>query len=364
MTGHHSAISGPPGKTTPRLPPVRDLVLLAAVVIGLYVCYLLAVPFVPALAWALAIAVLAAPLHGRLERRLKRPAAAAAISVVVLALVVILPITLLGQHVVAVLSTGFSTVQQQLTGVDWQHLLGSYPLLGWLGAAANAENFATIVGNVGSWLTNLAGSLARESLSNAITVLLTFYLLFYFLRDRSAILDEIRRYVPLTETETDGLFARVSDTIHGVVFGTVVTAVVQGTFGGLIFWLLGLPNPVFWGTVMGLLSLVPVLGAFVVWVPAAAYLALSGAWGKAALLTAFGTVVIGGIDNVLHPMVAGGRLQLHTVTALIAIVGGLLLFGASGLILGPLAVTLTIAVLQIWRARADGTGPLIGDKQP
>jgi predicted PurR-regulated permease PerM len=168
---------------------------------------------------------------------------------------------------------------------------------------------------------------------------------------------------PLTDDETAHVFDRVSDTIYGVVFGTIITAVVQGTLGGLMFWLLGLPNPLFWGVMMGLLSIVPMLGAFVIWIPAAIYLALTGEWGKALILAAYGTVVIGGIDNILHPVLAGGRLQLHTVPTFIAIVGGLALFGASGLILGPMIMTITITLLQIWRARAHQTTLLAREEQ-
>jgi predicted PurR-regulated permease PerM len=209
--------------------------------------------------------------------------------------------------------------------------------------------------NAGSWLTNVGASIVRESVSNVITVLLTFYLLFYFLRDHREVLSQSKTISPLTESETDYLFGRASDTIHAIIFGTVITAAVQGALGGLVFWLLGLQNPVFWGLVMALLAVIPILGAFVVWIPAAVYLTLTGSWGKAALLTAYGSIVIAGIDNVLQPILAGGRLKLHTVQAFIAIVGGLMLFGASGLILGPLAVTTTIALLEIWRARANAT---------
>jgi len=102
---------------------------------------------------------------------------------------------------------------------------------------------------------------------------------------------------------------------------------------------------------MGLLSIVPVLGAFVVWIPAAVFLALDGSWGKAVILTVWGAVVVGGIDNILRPMLVGHRLKLHTVPAFISMIGGLVLFGASGFILGPLTVTVTMLLLEIWKAR-------------
>lgn len=103
---------------------------------------------------------------------------------------------------------------------------------------------------------------------------------------------------------------------------------------------------------MGLLAVVPVLGAFVIWIPAAIYLAVYGFWGKAFLLSVWGVVVIGLIDNVLYPFLVGRKLQLHTVPVFIAILGGLLLFGASGIILGPVILALNLAALEVWRARS------------
>jgi predicted PurR-regulated permease PerM len=144
---------------------------------------------------------------------------------------------------------------------------------------------------------------------------------------------------------------RAADASHATFYGTIVCAAVQGTLGGLMFWWLGLPAPLLWGVIMGLLAIVPVFGAFVVWIPAAAVLALDGQWGKALILSVWGSVVVGGIDNVLYPILVGNRLRLHTVPAFVSVVGGLVVFGASGVILGPLAVTTTLSLLEIWRVR-------------
>ena len=335
-------------------PPLYAFVLLLTTLIGLYICYLLMVPFISALAWALAIAVLAAPVHRRLESRLRNPNLAAATSVIVLALVVIIPLMVMGQLLVGELSSGVEALQKQFGEGELQRKLESRPLLARATEMIRRHiDLESVFGNVAGSVTNLGGSIVKGSFAHIATVMLTFYLLFYFLRDRRDALHHVNRMSPLTRPEMDQLFTRVSDTIHAVIFGTVVAAAAQGALGGLLFWMLGLPNPIFWGLVMALLAVVPVLGAFVVWIPAAVYLALSGEWGKAAILTAAGIAVIGGVDNILHPVLAGGRLRLHTIPMFISIVGGLILFGASGLILGPLALTLTMALLEIWRARTS-----------
>jgi predicted PurR-regulated permease PerM len=361
MTLHDSALSI---LDRYRFDLLRAFALLVATLIGLGVCYLVALPFLPALVWALTAAVLALPLHRRLERRLKHPNAAAAVSLSLLALLVFIPLIFVGHQLFGVLSTGVASLQDQLASGELQRFVESQPLLARLiNLVAGQMDAASIFGNVAAWLTNLGASILRSSLANVVTVLLTFYLLFYFLRDHREALLQSKMLSPFTESETDYLFGRVSDTIHAIIFGTVIAAAVQGALGGAMFWLLGLPDPLFWGLVMALLAIIPVLGAFVVWIPAALYLAVTGEWGKAAILAAWGSLAIGGIDNILHPVLAGGRLRLHTVPTFISIVGGLMLFGASGLILGPLAVTITIAILEVWRARADAAETRTGAAQ-
>jgi predicted PurR-regulated permease PerM len=357
MTPHDPALSGGEPAIRHRYDLLRVFALVVATLIGLAVCYLVALPFLPALVWALTVAVLAMPFHRRLEGRFRHPNITAAMSLGLLALLVFAPLTYLGNELIGVLGTGVASWQSQVASGELQRFVESHPLFARItGAIPGGMDLSSMFGNVAAWVANLGASIVRGSITNAITVLLTFYLLFYFLRDHRDALHQSKMLSPFTESETDYLFGRVSDTIHAIVFGTVIAGAVQGALGGAIFWLLGLPNPVFWGLVMALLAIIPILGAFVVWIPAAVYLALGGEWGKAAILVAWGSVVIGGIDNILHPVLAGGRLRLHTVPTFIAIVGGLMLFGAYGLILGPLTVTVTLAVLEIWRARADAAG--------
>ena len=210
---------------------------------------------------------------------------------------------------------------------------------------------AGMVQTAAAWLTNTATSFVRGSILQLIGVVLTFYILFYFLRDRGVALESLRSLSPLSKVDMNRLFDDVFDTVHATVYGTFAVAAVQGSLGGLMFWWLGLPEPLLWGVVMGLLAVVPVLGAFVIWIPAAIFLALEGSGGKALLLTAWGAIVVGGIDNLLYPMLVGRRLKMHSVIAFVSIVGGLLVLGPSGLILGPVIFTVTRVLLEIWGRR-------------
>ena len=143
----------------------------------------------------------------------------------------------------------------------------------------------------------------------------------------------------------------IRDTISAVVFGTLAVAVVQGTLGGLMFWWLGLPAPILWGAIMAVLAILPLFGAALIWVPAALYLAINGEWDKALLLTAWGTIVVGLIDNLLYPLLVKNKLRIHTVPVFIAVLGGLFAFGATGVVLGPLILAVALALVDIWRRR-------------
>jgi predicted PurR-regulated permease PerM len=185
----------------------------------------------------------------------------------------------------------------------------------------------------------------------SIATLITLFLLFYFLRDKDRILRTLTQLVPLVPAEADIVRNDVRDAIGAIVFGTLVVAVTQGALGGLMFWWLGLPAPILWGSVMAVLAILPLFGAALVWVPAALFLAIDGDWGKALVLTAWGTVVVGLIDNLLLPMLVKNRLRVHTVVVFIAVLGGLFAFGATGAVLGPLILAIALALVDIWRRR-------------
>ncbi len=334
---------------------VQTLVLMVVTAFGLYLCYRLAAPFLPALAWALALAVLFSSFQQWLESKLKHPNLAAAVSVLVISLIVVVPATFVGQRLVLEAAKGAELIETKINSGEWRRALEAQPRLAPLAYRIEQElDLPGTLKTLAAWLSNTAGSIVKRSAFQLVNFCLTFYLLFFFLRDRRAALQSLRSLSPLTEAEMDRLFGRVADSIHATIYGTLAVACVQGLLGGLMFWWLGLPAPLLWGVVMGLLAVVPVLGAFVVWIPAALFLALEGSWGKALLLTVWGVIVVGTVDNLLYPILVGNRLKLHTVLAFMAVVGGLILFGPAGLILGPLALTVTMVLLEIWASPSVG----------
>jgi predicted PurR-regulated permease PerM len=264
-------------------------VLAAATIVGIVLCVLLTTPFLGALAWALSLAILFAPFHAKIEARLKYPNVGATVSILTVALIVAVPATFVVQTLVSEAATGAALVQAQVESGAVQRIIDAHPSIAPLGRWLEQQiDLSAMMASLATWLSGVGVSLVRGSVVQAIEVVLTFYLLFYFLRDGEVVRRLLRDLLPLTHAETDRLFGRVADTVHATIFGTVAVSAVQGTLGGLMFWFLGLPAPLLWGVVMGLLSIVPVLGAFVVWIPTAILLALDGSTGKALILAVWG----------------------------------------------------------------------------
>lgn len=325
------------------------LALLVASVAGIFLCILVAWPFLGAITWAVTLPILFSPLQKKVEKAVRHRNIAAALSTALVVVVVVVPAVFVVERLISEASTGILSLQARVESGELQALLDSHPALAPFGVWIDRQfDLPSMMSTIATWLSNLGAIFVRGSLLQMVEVFITFYLLFYFLRDGRVAKTMIVAWLPLSISEAEQLLLRVGETVHATVYGTLAVAAVQGTLGGLMFWVLGLPTPLLWGLVMGLLSIVPVLGAFIIWIPAAALLLLDGSWARALVLAAWGGIVVGGIDNVLRPMLIGNRLRLHTIPAFISIVGGLLLFGAPGFILGPLAATTTMLIAQFW----------------
>jgi predicted PurR-regulated permease PerM len=363
------------------------LVLIVATGVLVYLCYRLIEPFLPALAWALALAVVAQPFHRRLTRIVPFPNLAAGLSTVIVAVIVLGPALFVTHQLVQQGTRYARTIEGQLESGQWRERLSRNPVaarvLSWIDSpgaqdpgagqrgqksddnstTGNQESSdASPVDGIGPALTrNVTGgvtSFVGGTIWIGMQLFITLMALFFFLRDRQPALAKLRSLLPLAHSEADEVFARVDNTIRATVFGSLVVALIQGCMGGLMFWWLGLPAPLVWGAIMALLAVVPVLGSSVVWLPAAIILAIQGEWMKAAVLVTWGAVAIGLIDNFLYPFIVGKRIHFHTLLVFLAIVGGLALFGASGIVLGPLVLAILDALIDVWRRRTAHGGVL------
>jgi predicted PurR-regulated permease PerM len=349
-------IDGTPSFLSPR--QVRDVVLLAATGLAFYLCWLLVRPFMGAITWALALAVMAHPLHAWLERRIARPSLAAIISVVVVTVVLLAP----GVFIIQKLYDETKTAVEEMRPADgsgtWQNMLKEHPRLAEAAAWVTPRVDLDSAGKrLSAWLAARAPAFFTKSVWALTQLVITLLTLFYFFRDRKKLLAGLARLAPLSASESSALFRRVSQTIYASLYGSIAVKVLQGFLGGLMFWILGLPAPALAGAAMALSALLPMFGTGLIWGPVALVLVLEGSWIKALVLAVWGGVVVGQIDNFLYPMLVAGELKLHPLSVFFAVLGGLIAFGASGLVLGPVILAVTLALLEIWRMRPVAGNP-------
>jgi predicted PurR-regulated permease PerM len=265
---------------------------------------------------------------------------------------VVAPATWFAQKLAEQATSVPENIQKQIAAGKW-HLAGEkHPLIARLVARIEQEVSSPENASMATtWLKSSLSRLVKESAIAAVQVCLTLYFLFYFLRDRMLVLKAIRSFLPLSESDTDNLFGRVNDTVHATLYGMLALSALQGILGGLMFWWLGVPSPWFWASVAAVFAFVPVVDTFVLWLPAAVYLGLEGRWGEAIGVAALGSLLVRGIENFLYPVLVRDRLKVPSVGIFVSLVGGLLLFGWSGLVLGPVILTVTSALLEICAKR-------------
>ena len=174
------------------------------------------------------------------------------------------------------------------------------------------------------------------------------YLLFFFLRDGKLLTQQISRAIPLAEDQKLHLLKKFTMVIKATVKGNIAVAATQGALGGLILWVLGIQGVLLWSVVMAFLSLLPAVGAALIWGPIAIYFLATGAVWQGVVLIAFGILVIGLVDNVLRPILVGKDTKMPDYVVLISTLGGISLFGLNGFVIGPLIAALFMAAWDLF----------------
>jgi predicted PurR-regulated permease PerM len=320
--------------------------------------------FVAPIFWAAVLAIVFQSLQRRMLALMPAsPTWAATLTTVVIMLVVFVPV---GFIAVAVSREAVGLYGRVQSGeVDVSGAFDRWlPAVVRLGAPFGITP-ATIRGNVADATGVIAQYLASKTLSfgqNAVSgigqVGITLYLLFFFIRDGDRILDAISRALPLGDARERALFARFTSVTRATLKGTLVVGIVQGTLGGLLFALVGIGAPAFWGVLMAAVSLVPLVGSTVIWLPAAIILMLTGSVAKGLFLLGGGVFLIGLADNILRPILVGRETSMPDYVVLIATLGGIGLFGLSGFVAGPVIAALFITVWEMFAREYAGADRL------
>lgn len=340
-------------------PTVQQISFMTLVVLVTAAFVWLLLPFYGAVLWAVILAVLFNPLQRRLAKRLGgRQNLAAGLSVLACVCIVVIP----GSLILAALAQEATSLYNRISAREiglaeaLERIRGALPpfLLEAL-SAINLGSFEEIQARLTSFLGQSAQAIATRAVSIGqgtahlfISLGVMLYVLFFLFRDGAGLAATIRNASPLSVHHTDHILRKFTDVVKATVKGNVIIAVIQGTIGGLTFWMLGIEAALLWGVVMAVLSLLPAVGAFLVWVPAAAYLLLSGQYLEGAILIVIGVFVISLIDNLLRPPLVGRGTRLPDYVVLVSTLGGIALFGINGFVIGPLIAALFVAVWSLF----------------
>jgi predicted PurR-regulated permease PerM len=344
-------------QTSDRAFYARTFALVTLLLVG-YLLYLILAPFLAPIAWALFIAFLIYPLHNWLVRRLGgRAGGSAALLTVFVLFMVIGPLAALG----AAFAKQVAELAREAQAFAIEHKpsdlsdLASLPMIGpalaWLQDTAGIS-----LAQIQAWAVEAAqtilkalGALGRAAFLGALGTVIGFalmmFILFFAIRDGKRMSDTVRALVPVDEEEKSRLFGHLASVTRALVYGTGVTALVQGALVAIGFAAVGLPSPVVFGVIAALAALVPLAGTPLVWVPAVIVLAVQGRWGAALFMGLWGGFVVT-IDNFLRPWLVSGRAQVDALTVFIGVLGGVSAFGPIGVLLGPLVLALAIALVR------------------
>jgi predicted PurR-regulated permease PerM len=314
-------------------------------------------PFLTPLAWAGVLSLLFYPVYMYLLEPLKVKSIAAFVTLVIILLVILGPFS----YLTFLLASELTEVAGVIKGGELQRLASMLdePELAWLTERLklvyNIEHtdMETLLGeglsNLGQKLMSKLTAGAKNLLAAILNFIFMSLAIFFLLRDGPGFVMKLRDYLPFPEHQRARLEQQVRGMVVSTIFGGVVVALVQGLMGGTAFYYLDVPSPVIWGSAIAIMSFVPMLGTFSIWAPIVVYLFLKGAIAKGFILLLIGAFGISMVDNILKPIIIGGRTKMPTLLIFFSVIGGIKLFGLIGLIMGPLSVALFISVLGIFK---------------
>lgn len=324
-----------------------------------YLFYRIMIPFFTPIAWAGILTIVFHPLYNLLCRKIKSPGAASLLTCVIVCLIIIGP----ALYIMASLVSEAATAVQKLNDAYqsgelnlvltpnipfWEAIkkkLADYPQL------ANID-LEAIIKNAVSTVTRAIGAQATAAIAN-VTMTITYFVLmlfamFFFFRDGDKIVGFMKRITPLEADRVQLMYSHLREVIEGMMYGGVVIALIQGSLGGVLFLIMGISSPVLWGAVMAFLAFIPILGPFLVYIPAGIILFIGGSQIKGILLIIIGVLVVSQIDNFLRPLLFKGKTQTHTLMLFFSIMGGIAMFGLLGIVLGPFIAAVFLALLKMF----------------
>ncbi|WP_108946633.1 AI-2E family transporter [Shewanella halifaxensis] len=335
-------------------------ILLLALAIAFYACYLLVSPYLGSIILAAIVALLVLPLHAKIESYMPaKPNLASVVSCTLVTVVVLLPLLFV---TIAIMNEGINFMGN---AYDWLTNGGAKAFLShpyiqsgisllnkWLPFESLkvdelVQQAAVKVTQLSSSFLSASTGLLGDVANTVLSFSLMLFVLFFFLRDQQTIVSSIRHIIPLSRSQEEMIFNEVKVVAKSAVFGAFLTALAQGALGGIAMAMAGFSG-LFWGSMMAFASFIPFVGTAMIWLPASIYLFITGDWQWALFLIAWGVLVIGSIDNFLRPWLMQGSTGMSTLLLFFSLLGGLQLFGLIGLIYGPIIFAVTLVLARLY----------------
>jgi predicted PurR-regulated permease PerM len=313
--------------------------------------------FVP-ICWAAVFVIVFLPLYQKLLKKLKYKGVTAALMCLLVIVLIIGPFAYL---FIALVEEGAKAVAK-INALHESGQLDSYLTfeLPWVKTVAaqlseyvdvsqfNLNNLVKeAADNVSKFLFSQTGWVISNGTKFIFYFGLMIFTMYYFFKDGEELVKVLKTLVPLPREQVNRIFRQLRDVVYATMYGGVVVALLQGLLGGILFAIFGIPSPVFWGAVMALLSIIPFVGAFVVYIPAGLILIFNGAYVSGILVIGIGTLIVSQVDNVLRPYLVSGKTELHPLLLFFSMLGGIALFGLLGVVLGPLIAAIFVTLLKI-----------------
>ncbi len=322
-----------------------------------YLFYRIIIPFFVPIAWAAVFAILFFPAYEKLKVKLKSPGLTSVLICLMIVLLIIGPITYLFVALVDEAASAVARMNELYKSGQLDNLL-SFDLP-WIDTVRQKlsgyfdlskvnldEIVLDAVNNVSSLILNQTSWLVANGTKAVFYFILMFFTLYYFFKDGERLVAKIKRLMPYKPHEVDNTFHRLSEVIHATMQGGVVVAALQGVLGGILFAIMGISSPIFWGAIMAFLAIIPIVGASIVYIPAGIILIIGGSYIKGIIVIAVGSLVISQTDQVVRPWLISGRAEMHPLLLFFSIMGGIMLFGLLGLVMGPIIAAVFVTVIK------------------
>ncbi len=330
----------------------KNLTFFTALILVTLAFFHLIKPFFYPIFWAAIIAGIFYPVFKKINSKLKYPNISSLITIIVVLVIIIIPVTLLSGLILKESLNIYNSISNNQSPI----VSTVKNVFGWIKnnpvtdkLNINEQQVAGKLTDIARTITDFVFTAAKNLTQNSLTFLVMFiimiYALFFFLKDGEKLLKKLAHLSPLGDKHEITIYKKFTSTARAVLKGTLIVGAIQGFLGGILFYIVGIEGALIWGIIMMLFSVVPGFGSYVIWLPAALMMFILGNIWQGVLVMIFGALVISTIDNFLRPILVGKDTQMHPLLILFSTLGGLIFFGISGFIIGPI---ITALLLSLW----------------